>query len=241
MRTCRNITVLMTACLLVSIGTAQERTVTQLTPAASVPHPVPQINIPQQQQPTASHVPAQETELVKRLRQLAKLREQPNAAQPGRVSQTPADQTLRQVSHQTHSTATPHPPTVTTEPAFLDLTQPIHTADAAEISTSEPSNRDMFVQFGVWTVIILCCCGLTVLSIRHWQRRNGILPVANSVSRVLETVSLGPRRSISLVQLGDVRAVVGCDATGVTSIVLAPESFEISLAETDLEHTHIQA
>ena len=56
-----------------------------------------------------------------------------------------------------------------------------------------------------------------------------MLPISQGNSRVLETVTIGPNRSVCLVQLRDVQAVVGCDASGIQSIVLAPASFEVAM------------
>ncbi len=115
---------------------------------------------------------------------------------------------------------------------FLDLRRPEVPQQTASTPPSV-GNSDLFVGLGVWTVIVLCLCVLTVLGIRHWQRGRGMLPLSNSSSRVLETVSLGPNRMISLVALGDVRAIVGCDAAGIRSIVLAPPRFEEELSMTE--------
>ncbi|MEQ9407237.1 MAG: flagellar biosynthetic protein FliO [Fuerstiella sp.] len=127
------------------------------------------------------------------------------------------------------TTAAAPPPGQT---AFLDLDQ----ADqaAAATNTGQVSDIDMVVRFVIWTVIVLCLCVLTVLGLRRWQKKQGILPVSQGNSRVLETVALGANRSISLVQLRDIQALVGCDASGIQSIVLAPPPFDASLAETDI-------
>jgi len=119
-------------------------------------------------------------------------------------------------------------PSATESTPFIDLraTESRREAVAASDTTN---NSDLFVGLGVWTIIVLCLCVLTVLGIRQWQRGRGMLPVDNGSARVLETVSLGPNRMVSLVALGDVRAIVGCDAAGIRSIVLAPPSFEDAL------------
>ncbi len=119
-----------------------------------------------------------------------------------------------------------------TEPYFDGTSEASETENAN--AAAEPTNQDLLIGFATWATILLCLSVLTVLGIRRWQRSRGILPASNSNSRVLETVSLGPSRSVSLVQLGDVRAVVGCDGTGVSSIVLAQPSFEGALTDSDL-------
>jgi len=117
------------------------------------------------------------------------------------------------------------------QPAFLDLDSPETTQTSAD--AAQPSDMDMIARLATWTVIILCLCVLTALGVRRWQRKNGMLPETQGHSRVLETVSLGPNRSVSLVQLRDIQAVVGCDASGIQSIVLAPASFDEVMGEAD--------
>lgn len=117
---------------------------------------------------------------------------------------------------------------------FLDLThEDQSTGDTQAIA--EPTGTDMILRLATWTIIILCLCVLTVLGIRRWQRNHGMLPLSQGHSQVLETVMIGPNRSVSLVRLRDIQAIVGCDASGIQSIVLAPPSFDSALAETDTE------
>ncbi len=112
---------------------------------------------------------------------------------------------------------------------FLDLAQPVPSEEAT-LATNDSETNELFVRLAVWTVIILCLCVLTVLALRRWQRRQGILPEGAGRSRVLETLAIGPGRAVSLVQLGDLRAVVGTDGSGIKTIVLAPPAFEDELS-----------
>ena len=110
-----------------------------------------------------------------------------------------------------------------TLPPFIDLSdEPLETATAG---TVEPTNTDMLIRLGTWTVIVMCLCGLTVLAIRRWQTKHGMLPVARGQSQIVETVVLGANRSVSLVELRGVQALVGCDAGGIQSIVPVPPAF----------------
>ena len=104
---------------------------------------------------------------------------------------------------------------------FLDLTA--EQSASAELRPEPATNSELFVQLAIWTVIILCACVLVVLGIRYVQRRQGLLPETDHQSRVLQTLSLGAHRTVSLVQLGEVRAIVGCDSTGVSNIVPGSE------------------
>lgn len=112
------------------------------------------------------------------------------------------------------------------------------TAAAAPVDDT----NELLTRLAIWTVIVLCLCVLTVLGLRHWQRRQGILPPSVGRSRVLETLAIGPGRAVSLVELGDVRAIVGTDGGGIRTIVLAPQAFgeELSGLNTDDDSTHDQ-
>lgn len=119
----------------------------------------------------------------------------------------------------------------TEQPAFLDLRADVPQQPEAA-STAEASNgTEMIIHLVTWTVIILCLCVLTVLGLRRWQAQRGMLPPTRMNARVLETIALGPSRSVSLVQLRNVQALVGCDASGIRSIVIANQSFDDTMLE----------
>ena len=95
-----------------------------------------------------------------------------------------------------------------------------------------------FVQLGTWTVIVLCLCVLTILGIRRWQRSRGMLPDGIQSGRVIDTLTLGPGKSISLIQIQGLRALVGCDASGIRTIAMAApafdEAFQSAVDENDV-------
>ncbi len=119
---------------------------------------------------------------------------------------------------------------------FLDLTVDAKATDpdsqspqamAASLDVSMTSSPTQVLMRAVaWIAIVLCVCCLIVLSARHWQRRRGLLPTTTARSKVLETLSLGPSRTVSLIEMHGYRALVASDATGIRSLVLAPSSFE---------------
>lgn len=113
---------------------------------------------------------------------------------------------------------------------FLDLSQRDSRSEAEPMASGRAETSDMFVRLAVWTVIVLGLCVLTVLGLRRWQQRQGILPSGSGTSRILETLALGPGRAVSLVQLGDVQAMVGTDGGGIRTIVLVPPAFEEQLS-----------
>lgn len=84
-----------------------------------------------------------------------------------------------------------------------------------------------------WIVIALCLFSLAALGVRRWQRQRGLLPTPGSRSRVIETLSLGPGRSVSLIEMAGYRALVAFDAGGIKQLVLTPPSFQDELTEAD--------
>lgn len=125
---------------------------------------------------------------------------------------------------------------------FIDLrTESVGDTLTEGADTSRESRQELLVRLGVWTVVVMCLAVLTVLGIRRWQRSRGILPQMSSHSRVLQTVGLGGNRSVSLVQVDDVRVLVGSDASGIRNMILAPVSFPEELihsaeaADTDVQ------
>jgi len=124
---------------------------------------------------------------------------------------------------------------------FLDLTAEPSTAAtdsgssqamAATLNVSMASSPMQVVMRAVaWISIVLCVCCLVILAARRWQRERGLLPTTTSRSRVLETLSLGPSRTVSLIEMHGYRALVATDAGGIRSLVLAPSTFEESLMQ----------
>lgn len=121
------------------------------------------------------------------------------------------------------------------EELFLDLSTKGKAKDAslspqgsaATLAVSMTSSPTQVLMRAVaWIAIILCVCCLVVLGARHWQRQRGLLPTTTARSRVLETLSLGPSRTVSLIEMHGYRALVASDATGIRSLVLAPTPFE---------------
>jgi flagellar biogenesis protein FliO len=152
-----------------------------------------------------------------------------DSTQPSTIVQTGYTSTETSTSQQ--ADAPPAKP-------FLDLTTDTAGEQAEMATGTEDGTKELFMRLAVWTVIILCLCVLTMLGLRHWQRRQGILPPKAGQARVLETLAIGPGRAVSLVQLGSVRAVVGTDGSGIKTIVLAPPAFDEELDDFESEPPH---
>ncbi len=131
---------------------------------------------------------------------------------------------------------------------FLDLSKEQKTTATAEpgkpladkVATEAVSANPLHIltRAVAWIVVALCLLSLTVLGVRRWQRQRGLLPTTNARSRVLETLSLGPGRTVSLIELAGFRALVASDAGGIRSLVLTPTSFQDEFAIADKELTY---
>ena len=101
---------------------------------------------------------------------------------------------------------------------------------ASDLGVSMSSSPTQVLMRAVaWIAIVLCVCCLGILGARRWQRERGLLPTVSSRSKVIETLSLGPSRTVSLIEMHGYRALVATDAGGIRSLVLAPSPFEDSL------------
>ena len=99
--------------------------------------------------------------------------------------------------------------------------------------SASSSPTQVLMRAVAWIAIVLCVCCLGILGARRWQRERGLLPTISSRSKVIETLSLGPSRTVSLIEMHGYRALVATDAGGIRSLVLAPSPFEDSLMQAD--------
>lgn len=115
---------------------------------------------------------------------------------------------------------------------FLDLTRDPDGQTARSKSRSAASeSADPIIRTLATCVIVGCLSILVILGLRRWQRSRGLLPGAGGRSRVIETLSLGPGRTVSLIEMDGIRALVGADSGGIRTIVMAPRGFSEELAE----------
>lgn len=147
-------------------------------------------------------------------------------------------QALRVASMERESVENPEEPEEPSE-LFLDLSNGTssaipetdsHPTMASNLGVSMSSSPTQVLMRAVaWIAIVLCVCCLGILGARRWQRERGLLPTVSSRSKVIETLSLGPSRTVSLIEMHGYRALVATDAGGIRSLVLAPSPFEDSL------------
>lgn len=126
---------------------------------------------------------------------------------------------------------------------FLDLTSDLDSQTGRSKSRSAASeSADPIIRTLATCVIVGCLSILVILGLRRWQRSRGLLPGAGGRSRVIETLSLGPGRTVSLIEMDGIRALVGADSGGIRTIVMAPRGFSEELAEqqgTDLSSLNL--
>ncbi len=121
---------------------------------------------------------------------------------------------------------------------FLDLTSE-SPADAT--GPGLPSDALEPVRFSseqmitalIWLLVLTCLMILFILGLRRFQRSRGLLPAGTGKSRVVETLSLGPGRTVSLIEINGLRALVGADSGGIRSIVVAPQTFDEELSDVN--------
>ncbi len=96
-----------------------------------------------------------------------------------------------------------------------------------------PSTRALFLRLGGMTVVVLAlgigvlCCG------RHWLRGAAPGTAAGGQLRLVETLPLGNRCTLHLVQIASRQVLVGADASGVRTIVPLPDEFEDFLRDPE--------
>jgi flagellar protein FliO/FliZ len=87
------------------------------------------------------------------------------------------------------------------------------------------------VSLGAFAVLGLCAGGL--LLIRRWLRRGQTSGQPGSQMQVLESLSLGYRCRVLLVQAGDRQLLVGLDSGGMKTLLSLPEPLEFSPSDEE--------
>ncbi len=87
------------------------------------------------------------------------------------------------------------------------------------------------LSLGAFAVLGLCAGGLFL--IRRWLRRGQASGQPSSQMQVLESLSLGYRCSVLLVQAGGRQLLVGLDSGGMKTLLSLPEPLEFSPTEEE--------
>jgi flagellar biogenesis protein FliO len=94
-----------------------------------------------------------------------------------------------------------------------------------------PDTSVMLRRLVLGTVTVLGLCVCTMWGGRRWLRGAPARTSTGATLRHLETVSLGNRCAVHLVQAGSHQILVGVDGGGIKSLVPLPQSFESAIAE----------
>lgn len=107
-------------------------------------------------------------------------------------------------------------------------------ASSASLQFREQSDTTEYVRIAQWTAAVLLLSGAAVIGLKRWT--TAFKPGCSPSRRLalLETLPLGPRGSIALVQCDGRLALVGCDAHGIKTITFCPTFFEEAITSDDL-------
>jgi flagellar biogenesis protein FliO len=89
----------------------------------------------------------------------------------------------------------------------------------------------MFLRLVVGTVVALGLCAGSLWFGRRWLRGNIVTGESGGQLKVLETVSLGNRSFVHLVQAGKGQVLAGTDSAGLKALIAVPSPFEDVLAD----------
>lgn len=139
-----------------------------------------------------------------------------------------AESEMKSASHADLLPVPSESPAASSSVPFFQLS-PGDSSDSDSAATGGDANAtgtETLMRGAAWLIVLMCLACLAILGLRRWQRQHGLLPTTDGRSRVLDTLSLGPGRTVSLIEMNGLRALVGSDAGGIRTIVLAPSTFE---------------
>lgn len=93
-----------------------------------------------------------------------------------------------------------------------------------------PDAASMLRRLVLGTVTVLGLCVCTIWGGKRWLGGAPARANSGAMLRLVETVSLGNRCSVHLLQAGDHQVLVGVDGGGVKSLVPLPMSFDQAIA-----------
>lgn len=96
-----------------------------------------------------------------------------------------------------------------------------------------PNHQAMFLRLFVGTLAVLGLCAGTLWFCRRWMQPGGAPRPHNAQLRLVETLSLGQRCLVHLVQVANRPVLIGVDGSGVKTLVPLPENFAQALLEAE--------
>jgi flagellar biogenesis protein FliO len=98
-----------------------------------------------------------------------------------------------------------------------------------------PPLQPMLMRLAFGTILVLILCILTLWSGKRWVRPL-VAPTHESKKlRILESLPLGGRCSVFLLQADEAKILVGVDQAGIKSLLPLPQSFDRALEEMSAE------
>ncbi len=97
-----------------------------------------------------------------------------------------------------------------------------------------PNFQGMVLRLGVGTVVVLGLCVSTLWGLRRWMSPSAGQGDGVREMRLIETLNLGSRCALHLVQLGKREVLVGVDSGGIKSVLPLSESFADVLTKTEV-------
>lgn len=94
-----------------------------------------------------------------------------------------------------------------------------------------PTPGPMFLRLALGTIFVLILCAFTLWAGKRWVRPLGVPVGENKKLRLLESLPLGGRCSVFLLQAGGARILVGVDQAGIKSLTPLPQPFDSALSE----------
>ncbi|HTU18370.1 MAG TPA: flagellar biosynthetic protein FliO [Gemmataceae bacterium] len=94
-----------------------------------------------------------------------------------------------------------------------------------------PSPSAMFLRLALGTVFVLILCVLTLWIGKRWIRPLAGPQGENKQLRIIESLTLGGRCSVYLLQAGEARVLAGVDGAGIKALLPLPAEFAGALAE----------
>ena len=91
------------------------------------------------------------------------------------------------------------------------------------------------------TIFVLLLCVVTLWMGKRWIRPLTGPQGENKQLRIVESLTLGGRCSVYLLQAGDARVLAGVDGAGIKALLPLPAEFAVTLAEMTEEASTAEA
>lgn len=94
-----------------------------------------------------------------------------------------------------------------------------------------PSPQSMFLRLALGTIFVLILSIVVLWSGKRWIRPLAGPAVGNQQLRLLESLPLGGRCALYLLQAGETKVLAGVDQAGIKALLPLPQTFDGALVE----------